>query len=226
MFYIKERKTMKKIGIIHTTAATIASLKALAQEKISGVEVISILDDSILPDMVAQRNVEFVRERWIAYAKTLEKLGVDAILSACSTVGEFAEEADRILKVPVYRIDEAMAEQAVETGGTVSVFATLPSTLNPTVRLIRRKAEEAGKEIKINTVLVEGAYDALMNGKKEIHDEAIRKAVTAYLEDSDVIVLAQASMAAAVSGGGEGTEKILTSPGPGMDKLKKDLENI
>lgn len=211
---------MKKIGIIHTTPATIASLQALIRDKLGDVTVINILDDSILGDMRDGHHVEFVRERWISYAKVLEQMGVDAVLSACSTVGAFAEEADSLLGVKVYRIDEAMCELAVERGSVISVFATLQSTLEPTVDLIRRKAEAAAKEPVIHTVLVEGAYAALMNGQKEVHDEKIRKAVKAYEQQSDVIVLAQASMASAME---QPDEKILTSPQLGIEKLKKDL---
>ena len=215
---------MKKIGIIHTTSATIASLNALVKEKIAGTEVVNFLDDSILGDMRDQHNVEFVRERWISYAKTLEKLGVDAVLSACSTVGEFAEEADGLLKIPVYRIDEAMCEKAVEKGSVISVFATLQSTLTPTVNLVERKAAAAGKAVKINTVLVEGAYSALMDGHKDVHDTKIAQAVSEYLDSSDVIVLAQASMASAVQADGAAGDKVLTSPALGIEKLARDLE--
>lgn len=212
---------MKKIGIIHTTPATIASLQALVKEKISDAEVINILDDSILGDMRDGRNVEFVRKRWISYAEVLEQLGADVVLSACSTVGAFAEEADRLLKVKVCRIDDGMCELAVKRGGVISVFATLQSTLEPTVDLIERKAKASSKAPVINTVLVEGAYAALMNGQKDVHDAKIRKAVAAYAEQSDVIALAQASMASAVNAA---DEKILTSPRLGIEKLKALLE--
>ena len=215
---------MKKIGIIHTTSATIASLNALVKEKIPGAEVVNFLDDSILGDMRDGHDVEFVRERWISYARTLEKLGADAVLSACSTVGEFAEEADKLLEIPVYRIDEAMCQKAVETGNVISVFATLQSTLTPTVNLVERKASAAGKDVKINTVLVEGAYSALMDGHKEVHDAKIAQAVSEYLDSSDVIVLAQASMASAVQADGAAGDKVLTSPALGIEKLARDLE--
>ena len=57
----------KTVGIIHTTPATIASLTALAGEVLgSSVKVVNILDDSILPDMMAEHEVEFVRRRWNA----------------------------------------------------------------------------------------------------------------------------------------------------------------
>lgn len=214
---------MKKIGIIHTTPATIASLNALVKEKIPDTEVVNILDDSILGDMRENHDVEFVRKRWISYAETLEKLGVDAVLSACSTVGSFAEEADRVLSIPVYRIDEAMCEKAVESGRTISVFATLQSTLTPTVDLVRRKAKEAGKDVMVQTFLVEGAYSALMEGNKELHDRRISEEVGAVIDRSDVVVLAQASMASAVRAEGDAAKKILTSPVLGIEKLGRDL---
>lgn len=214
---------MKKIGIIHTTPATIAGLNALVKEKIPDTEVVNILDDSILGDMRENHDVEFVRKRWISYAETLEKLGVDAVLSACSTVGSFAEEADRVLSIPVYRIDEAMCEKAVESGRTISVFATLQSTLTPTVDLVRRKAKEAGKDVMVQTFLVEGAYSALMEGNKELHDRRISEEVGAVIDRSDVVVLAQASMASAVRAEGDAAKKILTSPVLGIEKLGRDL---
>lgn len=214
---------MKKIGIIHTTAATIPALKALVEELMAGTETVNILDDSILDDMRKRRGVAFVRERWLAYAGILERMGVDAVLSACSTVGAFAEEADRLLQVPVRRIDEAMCEQAVQAGDTISVFATLPSTLEPTVDLIHRKALQSGRQIRVNTVLVEGAYQELMRGNREAHDRQIREAVEESLGASDVIVLAQASMAAAISGAAADTGKILTSPRPGICRLRDEL---
>lgn len=215
---------MKTVGIIHTTPATIASLGALAQEILQDVHIVNILDDSILSDMRDGHNVEFVRERWISYASTLEKLGVSAILSACSTVGEFAEEADRMLSVPVYRIDEAMAEEAVARGGNIAVFATLRSTLDPTVRLIQRKAKESGAQVQVETVLVEGAYEALMNGDKKGHDQKIADAVAKRLDTCNAIVLAQASMASAVSALQNAGDKVLTSPRLGMLRLQKELE--
>ena len=215
---------MKTVGIIHTTPATIASLGALAQEILQDVHIVNILDDSILADMRDGHNVEFVRERWISYASTLEKLGVSAVLSACSTVGDFAEEADRMLSVPVYRIDEAMAEEAVARGGNIAVFATLRSTLDPTVRLIQRKAKESGAQVQVETVLVEGAYEALMGGNKNAHDQKIADAVAKRLDTCNAIVLAQASMASAVSSLKDAGDKGLTSPRLGMLRLQKELE--
>jgi hypothetical protein len=118
----------KKVVVIHTTKATIDSLTALIKQEIDGVKVVNLLDDSILEDMITNHHVELVEKRWLKYAEIASSLEADAILSACSTVGEFAEKANMILKTPVYRIDEAMAEKAVEIGNNISVFATLSTT--------------------------------------------------------------------------------------------------
>lgn len=217
---------MKKIGVIHTTKATVDSLTELIKSKIEDAEVYNILDDSILRDMAGEKDTGMVRWRWLEYAKILEKLGMDIILSACSTVGGFAEEADRELRVPVLRIDEAMAEKAVARGEKIGVFATLNSTLNPTVSLIKRKAEKAGRTVSVRAVLVEGAYDALMSQNKELHDSKIAEALKGCQGEVDVIVLAQASMASAVSASlGLDQNQILTSPVLGIDRLKECLCN-
>lgn len=180
----------------------------------------NILDDTILPDMAMENNVDYVRQRWITYAKTLADMGADAVLSACSTVGPFAEEADTILNIPVLRIDDAMAEEAAKIGNNITVLATFRPTLKPTTDLIKRKNPNA----EIKTILIDEAYTALGNGDRQKHDCLILEKVSEEAENADVIVLAQASMASALENSGLDTDKILTSPVLGIKKLKKILE--
>ena len=209
---------MKKIGVIHTTPATLQSTAELIRSCIEGAEVMNILDDTILRDMERGNQEEQAKERWIAYAEILERMEAEAVLSACSTAGPFAEAADRLLTVPVLRIDEAMAEEAVRTGEKISVLATFAPTLGPTVDLIRRK----GPETKVKTVLIQGAYEALNAGDRKTHDELIRAGAERELADADVIVLAQASMAAALEGCPDmDRSRILTSPVSGIRRLKE-----
>ena len=216
---------MKTIAVIHTTSATVESISTLIKNELGDVKIVNVLDDSMLDDMIHKNKVEKVEERWLSYARMQSDLGVDAILSACSTVGEFAEKANELLPVPVYRIDEAMAEKAISKGQKISVFATLNSTLEPTVRLIQRKAELFGKNCSIQTVLVNGAYEELMKGNRELHNQRIQEEVQKQAPYCDVIVLAQASMASALTGlSSIDNSKVLTSPALGIRKLKADLQ--
>jgi aspartate/glutamate racemase len=215
---------MKKIAVIHTTSATINSIQSLIKEKMGDAEVINFLDDSILKDMIAGKNYDLVEKKWLTYAEFAKESGAGAVLSACSTVGEIAELADRTLGIPVYRIDEAMAVKAIERGNKVAVFATLSSTLIPTKRLIERKAKKAHKNCTITQNLVEGAYERLMFGDKEGHDKAIADAVLKVIDSTDVVVLAQASMASALSAmNKEQMSKVLTSPELGIELLAERM---
>jgi Asp/Glu/hydantoin racemase len=96
---------------------------------------------------------------------------------------------------PVLRVDEAMADEAVRLGRRIGVVATLATTLRPTADVVRRRAEAAGREIALESVLVDGAFAALKSGDLETHDRLVRGALEALVDRVDVIVLAQASMA-------------------------------
>jgi hypothetical protein len=80
------------------------------------------------------------------------------------------EAAATLSSVPVLRVDQPMADLAVSKGTRIGVVATLPTTLEPTADLVKRRAQAAGKEIQLTTRLCEGAFDALMGGNPGLHD--------------------------------------------------------
>lgn len=214
-----------RITVIHTTAATIRTIPALIMQEIPEAEVFNILDDSILPDMNNQVNIEWVRERWLGYVDVAVRNGAQAILSACSTVGEFAQEANQTRQVPVYRIDEAMACTAVARGGVICVLATLRSTLGPTIRLLHRIMQEQSVQCTVLERFVEGAYDALMDGDQAAHDRKILQAISSVDGEVTTFVLAQASMEGALAHADPSIRgKVLTSPLLGIRKLRDDLK--
>jgi Asp/Glu/hydantoin racemase len=124
--------------------------------------------------------------------------------------------------VPLLRVDQAMAEQAVERGTRIGVLATLESTLGPTAALIRRTADEAGREVEVRDRLCEGAFEALKAGETERHDESIREGLRELIGWAEVIVLAQASMARVIDTltDDERQTPILSSPRLGMERMR------
>ena len=100
--------------------------------------------------------------------------------------------------VPVLRVDQPMADLAVQTGRRVGVIATLPTTLNPTADLVNRRSAVAGRRIELTSQLCEGAFEALMSGDAAKHDKMVAVALKELSQQVDVIVLAQASMARVV----------------------------
>ncbi|MBX2997222.1 MAG: aspartate/glutamate racemase family protein [Caldilineaceae bacterium] len=185
-----------KLAIIHTSPATVEPLKALAQEMIPGCTVINFVDDSILPQLIENGgDVDAVSARLTQYARHAAEAGADVILEACSSVGEVVAQMRQAVEIPVVRIDEALAEEAVRQGRRIGVAATLSTTLQPTLRLIERKAADAGKEIELRSILVAEAFQRLAAGDTEGHNEILGAALLGLVHEVDVVVLAQASMA-------------------------------
>jgi Asp/Glu/hydantoin racemase len=214
-----------RIAIIHTTPVTVELLKALAAEILPGVDVINFVDDSILPQLKENGGkVDEVEHRWVHYVRFAEEVGADAVLNACSSVGELTPRGQAQVSVPVIRIDEAMAEEAVQRGRVIGIAATVPTTLEPTRRLLRAKAEAAGREVELVPVLADEAFRRLSAGDRTGHDAVLSMTLAQLAEKVDIVVLAQASMARVVEQLPETLrDRFLASPRSGMESLKAAL---
>lgn len=150
--------------------------------------------------------------------------GCDAILNLCSSVGEVADAVQDLAKftgVPVVRVDEEMCREAVRLGSRIGVMATLPTTLIPTKNTILRVAREMGRHVELVDCLVEGAFGLDQDQFKSRLTESAKSIV----DDVDVVVLAQGSMAYAEPHLSETFGKpFLGSPRFGAKELKKVLE--
>jgi Asp/Glu/hydantoin racemase len=194
--------------LLHTTPVTLAPFKELAQQHLPGVRIINMLDDSLLNDVIAAGHVTpEVEKRLQAYADQAVTAGADAAMSCCSSVGEAFTKLTS--SIPLWRIDQAMAEQAAQYD-RIGVLATVKTTLDPTVSLIR---SVGGKEIE--AVVVPGAFEALRDGRAEEHDRLVLTSLNTLLQRSDVVVLAQASMARLLPRV-KSSVPILTSPVSGL----------
>lgn len=216
---------MPKLAIIHTTPATVETLKALAAELLPGLSVVNFVDDSVLPQLAENGgDVSAVEPRLVQYGKFAEEVGADIILSACSSVGAVAAAVQRAVRIPVVRIDEAMAEAAVRRGSNIGVAATLETTLAPTLALLKAKAEERDKEVRLEPRCISAAYERLLQGDREGHDKILTEALTDLAKEVDVVVLAQASMARVLDSLPEALQdKFLTSPRLGVTRVRDVL---
>ena len=205
---------MSKIALIHTTPVTVDSLKNLIKEKDSEIEIINIVDDSILPELINnQADISLVEERVKYYIKIAAEQGADLIMSACSSIGDVFDRENENYEIPVMRIDSAMAEKAVATAEIIGVAATLETTLKPSIDLIEKKAAARNKKVEIKTALADSAYQKLIEGREAEHDELLAEKLKELAAEVDIVVLAQASMARAVKVlPAEIQDKFLTSP--------------
>ena len=217
----------KQLAILYTGLVPVPGTAALAKEVLPGVRVVNIVDDSLLDDVLAAgRLTQDVTRRICQYALAAEDGGADLILSQCSSVGEAIDMARELVRIPIVKMDEPMAEEALRFGSRVAVAATLATTLDPTCRLIERTASSLGKAVQIQRVLAEGAFDVLKAGDVAGHNAMVLREIRSVQGAADVIVLAQGSMAVLVPELEELGVPVLTSPRLGMMRVKQLLESI
>jgi aspartate/glutamate racemase len=139
--------------------------------------------------------------------------GADGVLLTCSTLGPAAAIAARELPVPVLRVDQALAQEAVKEGGTIVVLCAVGTTIAPTRALFEEAAMATGAEIEVR--LVPGAWDLFRAGRQEDCWRQIAEAADAARDEgADTVALAQASMAGAATK--TRSPPPLTSPGVGL----------
>lgn len=216
----------KVLGLVHTSTTLAPVFGQLCKTKLPRVDTFNIVDDSLVRAIGARGGITPEISRRVAgYITSAESGGADYILVTCSSIGPAVEAAAQFTRVPVLRVDQPMADAAVQKGKKIGVIATLPTTLEPTADLVERRAALAGKSIELVSRLCAGAFDALMNGETDKHDKLVSSALRDLADEVDVILLAQASMARVVDTLPESDRKvpILASPALAIDHIAKTL---
>jgi hypothetical protein len=219
-----------RVGVLHTVPALVPVFQALLTERRGDLDVVHVADGSLLSRAIASGITDDVESDIRGHLTALRGAGARAVLVTCSSIGEAATDAAAAVGVPLVRVDQAMAGEAVARAragsGRILVLATLAATLGPTSRLVQAAA--AGDEVENSAVennavevraqVVAGAADARSAGDPATHDRLIAEAIAAA-GDVDVIVLAQASMA---TGAGD-DPRVLTSPESGAGAFVESL---
>ena len=216
----------KTLGLVHTSATLVPVFAQLCKARLPDVDTFNIVDDSLVRAIGSRGSLTAdIARRVAGYITSAEAGGADYVLVTCSSIGPAVEAAAPFAGVPVLRVDQPLADEAVRRGRRIGVIATLPTTLNPTTDLVQRRAARAGREIELTARLCEGAFSALMAGDADTHDQTVAAALRELAGTVDVIVLAQASMARVVDTLPEADRRvpILASPPLAIDFLVREL---
>ena len=221
----------KTLALIHTSFVFLNVEKSLMQmlsEVLSKVKSFNIVDDALLADVIREGRVTpAITGRMCFYCMAAEAKGANAILSLCSSVGDAVDVARNLVSIPILKIDDAMTEKAVSAAEKIGVLATVPSTLGPTIRLLQSKANLIRKQVETEPILCEGAFDVLMSGAKEKHDQMVLEKARSVAENFDVLLLAQASMARLADRMSEEVAKpVFSSPKSFVEKVTQLVKEM
>jgi Asp/Glu/hydantoin racemase len=219
----------KKVALIHTSLVFIEReplLFQLLEEILPDVTKVNIIEDQMLQAVLNNRTIPAnVIKRMCFYVLSAEAMGANVIFNTCSSLGPAIDIAKPLVDIPIVKIDDAMAEKTARDGNRIAVIATVPTTLRPTSNLIKEKAEALDKNIEIKEVLTQGAFDLLMSGDTEQHDDMVISQAISTSAWADTIVLAQCSMARLAPKLSKETKlPVLSSPKLGVEHLRDVLD--
>lgn len=215
--------------LVHTVPPLVNVFQGLVAELLPEVRLFHILDEPMV-ERVKRRGMLTDEDgaRLAQHIETAAAIGADAVLVTCSTISPLVDMIRSSAAIRVLKIDEAMIREAVSLGRRVGVIATAATTLEPTRELLVAEAARQGKEVTPELVLVEGAIAALFAGDGESHDRLVAEAALSLARHSDVVVLAQASMARALAAMPEDQRPapILSSPHLALAQVRQLLANL
>jgi Asp/Glu/hydantoin racemase len=185
-----------KLVLLHTLSPLIQSFSKLAVDLLPDVTVVHILDEPLLERIVRRGSLAMAdAERVQQHRLMAADINADAMLVTCSTISTCVDQVRAWPGIPILKIDEAMTTEAVRLGQRIGVIATITSTLEPTRQMLLAQSQATGRSITLEMRLVEGALSALLSEDGDTHDRLVHAAVVELSKCSDVVVLAQASMA-------------------------------
>jgi len=214
------------LALLHTSHVLIPMFSELCEQTIPDVAIFHLVDESLIKNTVAAQGLaKATVRRVLALIQNAREAGADAVLVTCSSIGPAVPLARQVFDFPVLRVDEAMAEEAVRLGARIGVMATLATTLEPTVALLRETAAAQSRLIEVVPCLCDGAFDAVIAGDNETHDHIVTAALVRLVGTVDVVVLAQSSMAGVVGRiPPEARSKpVLSSPGSAICRAREIL---
>ena len=185
-----------RLGMIHTINGLVPLFEELCREFLPGVEYFNTVDEGVLK--LALREGELTPDlvqRMCDNVVFSEKAGADLILVTCSSTSPIVDAARKQVSVPVWKIDQPMIDRAIETGTRIGILATAATTLGPTSNLVAERSMALGKPVQVESILCEGAYDAMFAGDLDTHDRIVLDHLAKTMNNFDVVVLAHVSMA-------------------------------
>lgn len=214
---------MSRIALIHAVEIAMGPIRAAFEELWPEAELVNILDDSLSPDRTLDAELTpALSDRIRDLGSYAVRSGAKGVLYTCSAFGPAIEAVQREHAVPVLKPNEAMFAEVLATARSAGMVATFGRSV-PSME--QEFQEASGGRVPLQTVLAEGAMDALRRGDAYEHNRLVAEAA-ASLVGCDVIMLAHfsTSRALAATQARVGT-RVTTAPHAAVSRLRARLEN-
>jgi hypothetical protein len=184
------------LAFLHTAAAHVATFDALVRELDPALRIQHEVRQDLL-DLARSAGpaANVVRAAVAEAIHGLAAAGARVVVCTCSTLGGVAETT-HVEGCRVLRVDRAAAERAIRSGRRIVVVAALPTALDQTLALLDQVASEAGVLPDVVRAACLEAWPFFERGEQARYIDAVARTIESSARAGDVVLLAQASMAA------------------------------
>jgi len=224
---IENMKNMRnKIAFFHTTTTTVQMLKQAFEKRYPNEQLITMVDDSILPEVLENGNqpTPDILRRLILYGQVAQEQGARVFVCMCTTLGLALRKAQEALIIPMISIDQPMLQEAVQKGDRIALLITFAPTADISRETALAFAADIDRDVKVDVILAKGAREALNQGDKDTHDRIIAETAQNIASEYDLLVFAQVSMTDAAKICMERGMKVLYALDSGLEQIDSYLE--
>jgi maleate cis-trans isomerase len=218
---------MTRVALIHALEESMAPARAAVQRHWPSAFAFDVLDTSLAIDRAhAGRLQPAFYERFVALATYAagargQSGSTAGILFTCSAFGPAIDAVKARVELPVLRPNESAFRLALKHGRSIGLVVSFDSSAESLEQELIAMAEAEGVGVKVSVAVASGALEALKAGDGRTHDSIVAR-VAQRLQDVDVVVLGQFSMARAAEAVADAgfAGRVITTPDAAVSELR------
>lgn len=215
--------------MIHAVQESIPPVRQAFGDVFPEAEAINLLDEALLIDFEAAGGLNSpqgpaLRRRMCALVRYGEEFGANAVGLACSVYSPVVETARQLVNIPVVSSYEAVMAEAVNHGRRVGLIATNTHTMKDARQYLEQAGQERGQKVEVRERVCEELFKVMRSEGPEAYRRLLAQEIVALAPQVDAIVLAQFSMASALSYVAERSAvPVLSAPHASVGKIRRLL---
>jgi aspartate/glutamate racemase len=187
---------MGLVGLVHTTRLVVEPVHDAVAGPDSERGVNHVLDEGILRRLTELGEITPEIVDWLTdMVESTQSIGADCAVVSCSSLSPCVNEVNTRLRIPVLKVDEPMVEYAVANAQRIGLVMTNPTTEAPSTLLVREVSSRLSRTVDLVPKLCPDAFAKLNRGDIEAHDAEVVETIEQLLEEVDLVMLAQISIA-------------------------------
>ena len=211
-----------RIVLLHGTPVAMEPIQRSFATRWPEVETVDLLDSSLSVDRAKDHDLTpKMFQRFLDLGGYAHGIGAKGILVTCSAFGPAIERMGRELSLPVLKPNEAMFRAALAKGKRLGMLATFGPSLKTMTDEFDEFVRETGSGATLQSIVVDGAMDALRKGDAATHNALVAKAAP-QLAGCDAIMLAHFSTSRAFEATCAVVKvPVLTAPDAAVDRMRE-----